>query len=83
MVAKKATTPTVNLSETKGLGTRNQTFSKTQMATTSHKQIDNKNSILMSKKRTGDDMDFYEDVDMLEFDDGSEVDTNLDYTTQY
>ena len=80
MVVKKATTPTVNLSETKGLGTRNQTFSKTQMATTSQKQIDNKNSMLTSKKRTGDDMDFY---DMLEFDDGSEVDTNLDYTTQY
>ena len=53
------------------------------MATTSQKQIDNKNSMPTSKKRTGDDIDFYEDVDMLEFDDGSEVDTNLDYTTQY
>ena len=81
MVAKKATTPTVNLSETKGLGTQNQTFLKTQMATTSQKQTDNKNSMPTPKRKIGDDMDFYEDVDMLEFDDGSEVDT--DYTIQF
>mgnify|MGYP000052281861 CR=1 FL=1 len=80
VVAKKVTTPMANLSEIKGLGTQNQTSSKTQMATTSQKQIETKDSTQTSKKTIGDDIDFYEEI---EIDDSSEVDNDLDYTTQY
>ncbi len=50
------------------------------MATTSQKQIETKDLTQTSKKTIGDDIDFYEEI---EIDDSSEVDNDLDYTTQY
>ena len=43
-------------------------------------QIETKDSTQTSKKTIGDDIDFYEEI---EIDDSSEVDNDLDYTTQY
>ncbi len=83
-VASGVTTPLVNLSEIsdKKVVQTEQTGQTNQTMTTSPKQIKNE-SLTQSETMTTDGTENERESEILEFDDCSEVDYDLDYTVQY
>lgn len=83
-VASGVTTPLVNLSETsdKKVVQIDQPGQTNQTMTTSQKQIKNE-SLTLSETMTMDGTENEKESEILEFDDCSEVDCDLDYTVQY
>ena len=83
-VANGVTTPLVNLSETsdKKVAQTDQTGQTNQTMTTSPKQT-KKESLTQSETVTMDGTENEKESEILEFDDCSEVDYDLDYTVQY
>ena len=83
-VANGVTTPLVNLSETsdKKVAQTDQPGQTNQTMTTSPKQIKNE-SLIQSEIMTTDGTENERESEILEFDDCSEVDYDLDYTVQH
>ena len=83
-VASGVITPLVNLSEIsdKKVVQTEQTGQTNQTMTTSPKQIKNE-SLTQSETMTTDGTENERESEILEFDDCSEVDYDLDYTVQY
>ena len=83
-VASGVTTPLVNLSEIsdKKVVQTEQTGQTNQTMTTFPKQIKNE-SLTQSETMTTDGTENERESEILEFDDCSEVDYDLDYTVQY
>ena len=83
-VASGVTTPLVNLSEIsdKKVVQTEQTGQTNQTMTISPKQIKNE-SLTQSETMTMDGTENERESEILEFDDCSEVDYDLDYTVQY
>jgi len=83
-VANGVTTPLVNLSETndKKVAQTDQPGQTNQTMTTSPKQTKNE-SLTQSETMTMDGTENERESEILEFDDCSEVDYDLDYTVQY
>ena len=83
-VASGVITPLVNLSEIsdKKVAQTEQTGQTNQTMTTSPKQIKNE-SLTQSETMTTDGTENERESEILEFDDCSEVDYDLDYTVQY
>ena len=83
-VANGVTTPLVNLSETsdKKVAQTDRTGQTNQTMTTSPKQIKNE-SLIQSEIMTTDGTENERESEILEFDDCSEVDYDLDYTVQH
>ena len=83
-VASGVTTPLVNLSEIsdKKVVQTEQTGQTNQTMTTSPKQT-KKESLTQSETVTMDGTENERESEILEFDDCSEVDYDLDYTVQY
>jgi len=83
-VASGVTTPLVNLSEIsdKKVVQTEQTGQTNQTMTISPKQIKNE-SLTQSETMTMDGTENERESEILDFDDCSEVDYDLDYTVQY
>ena len=84
-VANGVTTPLVNLSATsdKKVAQTDQPGQTNQIMTTSPKQTKKDENLTQSETMTTDGTENERESEILEFDDCSEVDYDLDYTVQY